>query len=74
MERPVARRISTRDEGISFGRNHGFPVVVKAFGKSAGKGVAVVQTEGELAAALDAAFVSKNTHQVWMETVTFGPE
>ena len=46
-----------RDGAVAFIREHGAPIVVKADGLAAGKGVVVAQSEEEAIAAVDAAMV-----------------
>jgi len=46
-----------RDEAVAFVRQHGVPIVVKADGLAAGKGVVVAQSEAEAIEAIDAALV-----------------
>jgi len=46
-----------RDAAIAFVRQHGAPIVVKADGLAAGKGVVVAQSEEEAIEAIDAALV-----------------
>jgi len=46
-----------RDDAVAFVRQHGAPIVVKADGLAAGKGVVVAQSEDEAIEAIDAALV-----------------
>jgi phosphoribosylamine--glycine ligase len=46
-----------REAAVAFVREHGAPIVVKADGLAAGKGVVVAQTEDEAIAAIDASLV-----------------
>lgn len=48
---------SDREKAVAFIREHGAPIVVKADGLAAGKGVVVAQNEEEAIAAVDAAMV-----------------
>ncbi|NIQ95539.1 MAG: phosphoribosylamine--glycine ligase [Desulfuromonadales bacterium] len=48
-----------REEAVAFIRKHGAPIVVKADGLAAGKGVVVAQSEDEAIAAVDAAMLDK---------------
>jgi len=51
--------VRDRDEASKAARDRGFPMVLKADGLAAGKGVLIVRTEHELDAAIDAFFVSR---------------
>ncbi|MBE0501911.1 MAG: phosphoribosylamine--glycine ligase, partial [Desulfuromonadales bacterium] len=46
-----------REEAVAFVRQHGAPIVVKADGLAAGKGVVVAQSEAEAIEAIDASLV-----------------
>lgn len=48
---------SEREAAVAFVRQHGAPIVVKADGLAAGKGVVVAQSEDEAIAAIDASLV-----------------
>lgn len=48
-----------REEALAFIREHGAPIVVKADGLAAGKGVVVARSEEEAIAAVDAAMLDK---------------
>ncbi len=54
-----AEIVRTSDEAVAAVRRMGLPIVLKADGLAAGKGVTVVTAEGELEAALDAYFVER---------------
>jgi len=51
--------VRDRDEAFKAARDRGFPVVLKADGLAAGKGVLIIRTDDELDAAIDAFFVSR---------------
>jgi len=51
--------VRDRDAAVSAVRERGFPVVLKADGLAAGKGVLMIHDEDELEAAVDAFFVSR---------------
>ncbi len=58
---PTAAAVATtdRDEAVSFARDMGYPVVIKADGLAAGKGVVVARDEREAVAAIDDAMVNR---------------
>jgi phosphoribosylamine--glycine ligase len=58
---PTADAVVTRnrDETVKAARKRGFPVVLKADGLAAGKGVLIIGSKDELEAAVDAFFVSR---------------
>jgi phosphoribosylamine--glycine ligase len=54
-----AKVVRDKDEGVAAARERGFPVVLKADGLAAGKGVLMVHNEQDLESAIDAFFVSR---------------
>jgi phosphoribosylamine--glycine ligase len=55
----AAKVVSSADDARDAARAFGFPVVLKADGLAAGKGVLIVQTETELDSAIDDLFISR---------------
>jgi len=55
----AAKIVTSADGALSAAREFGFPVVLKADGLAAGKGVLIVQSEPELDAAIDDLFISR---------------
>ncbi len=55
----AAKIVTSADDARSAAREFGFPVVLKADGLAAGKGVLIVQSEPELDAAIDDLFISR---------------
>lgn len=72
------RRFSDADEASAYVRSHGAPVVVKADGLAAGKGVTVAMTEAEALAAVDEALragrFGEAGRSVVIEDFLVGPE
>jgi len=75
---PPARIVTTADQAVDAARSAGLPVVLKADGLAAGKGVMVVGSEDELEEAVDVFFVRKRfgeaAEQVLVEQFLTGAE
>ncbi len=74
----AAEIVRTAEDAAGAARRFGFPVVLKADGLAAGKGVLIVGSESELAAALDDLFVARRfgaaSDRVLVEECLVGPE
>ena len=74
----AAEIVRTAEDAAEAVRRYGFPVVLKADGLAAGKGVLIVGSESELAAALDDLFAARRfgaaADRVLVEECLVGPE
>ncbi len=74
----AAEVVRSADEAVRAARNFGFPVVLKADGLAAGKGVLIVHSEDDLDAALNELFVTRRfgaaADRVLVEECLEGPE
>lgn len=74
----AAEIVRTAEDAAGAARRFGFPVVLKADGLAAGKGVLIVGSESELEAALDDLFVARRfgaaSDRVLVEECLVGPE
>jgi phosphoribosylamine---glycine ligase len=68
------RRFDTHDAAKAYIRERGAPIVIKADGLAAGKGVVVAATLDEALAALDALFIGHAAVQIVVEDCLEGPE
>jgi len=74
----AAEIVQTAEDAARAARDFGYPVVLKADGLAAGKGVLIVRSEDDLEAALDDLFVSRRfgaaSDRVLVEECLAGPE